>query len=89
MAIMQLNRMSNTEFKQVLSFSEVGTSKIYHVPGGAFYNKVTPEQCFKTEAEAKAAGWDGKLRLLFQSSAQNVGITVQTLLQQVGIDASK
>ena len=30
------------------------TSKIYHVPGGAFYDKVTPEQCFKTEAEAKA-----------------------------------
>src|SRR5689334_9084335 len=33
------------------------TSKIYHVPGGAFYAKVTPEQCFNTEAEAKAAGF--------------------------------
>lgn len=33
------------------------TSKIYHVKGGAFYNRVAPEQCFNTEAEAKAAGF--------------------------------
>lgn len=32
-------------------------SKIYHVPGGSFYNRVKPEQCFQTEAEAKAAGF--------------------------------
>jgi hypothetical protein len=31
--------------------------KIYHVKGGAFYNIVKPEQCFKTESEAKAAGF--------------------------------
>lgn len=32
-------------------------SKIYHVPGGSFYNRVKPEQCFQTEADAKAAGF--------------------------------
>jgi len=31
--------------------------KIYHVKGGAFYNRVKPEQCFSTEAEALAAGF--------------------------------
>ncbi len=31
--------------------------KIYHVKGGAFYNLVKPEQCFKTESEARAAGF--------------------------------
>lgn len=32
-------------------------SKIYHMPGGAFYEKTQPEQCFATEAEAQAAGF--------------------------------
>jgi hypothetical protein len=32
-------------------------SKIYHVKGGAFYDRVKPEQCFNTEAEAQAAGF--------------------------------
>jgi len=31
--------------------------KIYHVPGGAYYNKTNPEEWFKTEAEAEAAGY--------------------------------
>lgn len=31
--------------------------KIYHVPGGSFYKTVKPEQCFKTESEATAAGF--------------------------------
>ena len=31
--------------------------KIYHIAGGAFYKTVKPEQCFKTEAEAVAAGF--------------------------------
>jgi hypothetical protein len=31
--------------------------KIYHVVGGAFYNRVKPEECFNTEAEALAAGF--------------------------------
>ncbi len=34
-----------------------GGRKIYHVQGGAFYKIVKPEQCFKTEAEALAAGF--------------------------------
>ena len=31
--------------------------KIYHVPGGAFYNRTNPEAWFNTEAEAQAAGY--------------------------------
>jgi hypothetical protein len=33
-------------------------SMIYHLPGGAFYNKTTsPIRCFDTETDAKAAGF--------------------------------
>lgn len=33
-------------------------SKIYHVKGGAFYERVTkPEKCFATEEEAKSSGY--------------------------------
>lgn len=33
-------------------------SKIYHLKGGAFYDRVTkPVVCFKTEDEARAAGY--------------------------------
>ena len=31
--------------------------KLFHVPTGAFYITVKPEQCFKTESEAVAAGF--------------------------------
>lgn len=31
--------------------------KIYHVPGGAFYDKTDAEEWFNTEAEAQAAGY--------------------------------
>ena len=37
-------------------------SRIYHVPGGAFYNRTVPEMCFNTETEAKAAGFRKSLR---------------------------
>jgi hypothetical protein len=34
------------------------SSKIYHLPGGAFYERVTsPAACFNTESEAIAAGY--------------------------------
>ncbi|HEX5429784.1 MAG TPA: hypothetical protein VFX17_01750 [Patescibacteria group bacterium] len=34
------------------------SSHIYHMPGGAFYDKTThPIACFDTEAEAQAAGF--------------------------------
>ncbi|OGE81119.1 MAG: hypothetical protein A3H72_00875 [Candidatus Doudnabacteria bacterium RIFCSPLOWO2_02_FULL_48_8] len=33
------------------------TGKIYHMPGGAFYNRTNPEICFTTESEAQAAGF--------------------------------
>lgn len=31
--------------------------KIYHMPGGSFYNRTNPEQCFDTEEAAQAAGF--------------------------------
>lgn len=34
-----------------------GKSRIYHMPGGAFYERTNPEMCFDTEAEAQAAGF--------------------------------
>lgn len=33
------------------------SSMIYHVPGGAFYEKTNPEECFATEAAAQKAGY--------------------------------
>ena len=32
-------------------------SRIYHLPGGAFYKRTAAEACFNTEAEAQAAGF--------------------------------
>lgn len=32
-------------------------SGIYHVPGGAYYSKTQPEECFSSEAAAKKAGY--------------------------------
>jgi len=31
--------------------------KIYHVPGGQFYDRTVPEECFATREEAEAAGY--------------------------------
>ncbi|GAA2074591.1 hypothetical protein GCM10009725_03980 [Aeromicrobium tamlense] len=33
------------------------SSMIYHVPGGAYYDRTKPEECFATEGAAKAAGY--------------------------------
>ncbi|OGE86632.1 MAG: hypothetical protein A3J48_01675 [Candidatus Doudnabacteria bacterium RIFCSPHIGHO2_02_FULL_46_11] len=33
------------------------SSRIYHLPGGSFYDRTDPEMCFNTEAEAQAAGF--------------------------------
>ncbi|HAG27177.1 TPA: hypothetical protein DCG61_00120 [Patescibacteria group bacterium] len=32
-------------------------SRLYHLPGGAFYDRTNPQVCFETEAEAQAAGY--------------------------------
>lgn len=32
-------------------------SKIYHIPGGAFYDRTSPAACFNSEEEALAAGY--------------------------------
>lgn len=34
-----------------------GKSKIYHLQGGAFYERTQEEMCFQTESEAEAAGF--------------------------------
>ncbi|MFE4243176.1 sunset domain-containing protein [Peribacillus butanolivorans] len=36
--------------------------KIYHVPGGQFYDKTNAEQTFCTEGEAKSAGYRESIR---------------------------
>lgn len=33
------------------------SSMIYHVPGGAYYDRTNPEKCFTTESAAQAAGY--------------------------------
>lgn len=33
------------------------SSMIYHVPGGAYYTRTNPEECFRTESAAVAAGY--------------------------------
>ena len=54
-----------------------------NVPGP----KVDIEAGKKLVAEAKAAGWDGKIRLLAGTSpeGQAIGLTVQTALQAIGM----
>ncbi|WP_029136709.1 sunset domain-containing protein [Nakamurella lactea] len=37
-------------------------SMIYHVPGGEFYDRTNPEECFATEADAVAAGYRASKR---------------------------
>jgi micrococcal nuclease len=32
-------------------------SGIYHVPGGQFYDRINPEECFASESNAQAAGY--------------------------------
>ena len=34
-----------------------GNSGIYHVPGGRYYDVTVPEECFRTAADAEAAGY--------------------------------
>lgn len=36
--------------------------KIYHLPGGAYYDRTNPEVWFKTESEAQAAGFRASMR---------------------------
>lgn len=56
-----------------------------NVPGP----KVDPARARTLVAEAKAAGWDGKLRILENNTPARsaAGLAAQTMLQAVGIDA--
>lgn len=38
------------------------SSMIYHVPGGAFYSRTNPEQCFASASAAKSAGYRASKR---------------------------
>ena len=55
------------------------------VPGAKF----DPEAAKKLVAEAKTAGWNGTVRLLFVNTqvSRDMGLAVQTMLQAVGINA--
>jgi peptide/nickel transport system substrate-binding protein len=55
------------------------------VPGPEY----DPDEAKRLIAEAKAEGWDGKVRLLYNNTptAVNVGQATQTMLQAVGIEA--
>lgn len=33
------------------------SSMIYHMPGGTYYSRTKPEECFSTESAARAAGY--------------------------------
>ena len=35
---------------------------IFHVPGGGFYARTRPEDCFRTPADAQQAGYRPSLR---------------------------
>jgi hypothetical protein len=35
------------------NISYYGGQRIYHIPGGDYYNVTNPEQCFATEADAQ------------------------------------
>lgn len=48
----QANAMSTEECKVKGS-----KSKIYHLPGGSFYNRTNAAQCFATEDDAISAGY--------------------------------
>jgi peptide/nickel transport system substrate-binding protein len=57
-----------------------------NVPGP----KYDPEAAKKLVQEAKAAGWDGKVRLLWRNDtfSLNVSIATETMLKAVGIDVT-
>lgn len=38
------------------------SSMIYHVPGGAYYDRTSPEECFATTSDAEAAGYRASQR---------------------------
>jgi peptide/nickel transport system substrate-binding protein len=70
-----------------LTGTELIQSDFPWYPAGITPPKYDPDAAKRLVAEAKAGGWDGKVRLLFQNSAQNLGLALQTMLQAVGIDA--
>ena len=40
----------------------IGTERVYHVPGGAYYTRTYPEECFGTAADAAAGGYRASSR---------------------------
>ncbi len=44
------------------NIQQQGGTKIYHSPGGAFYNETNPERCFVDAAAAEAEGFRASLR---------------------------
>lgn len=40
----------------------IGSERIYHRPGDAFYDRTQPEECFTTSSSAKDAGYRASSR---------------------------
>lgn len=51
------NEPGNCAANQIKGNIGSGNSRVYHLPGGSFYNRTVAEMCFNTEAEAQAAGF--------------------------------
>jgi peptide/nickel transport system substrate-binding protein len=51
--------------------------------------KYDAEQAKKLVADAKAAGWDGSIRLLCHTGLPEWGVAVQTMLEQVGMKVNR
>ncbi len=52
------NKAANPATNAASCYIKGTSSRIYHLPGGAFYDRVTnPAACFNSEAEAGTAGY--------------------------------
>ena len=74
---------------KLLYGSEMLQSSFPWYPGVAG-PKYDPDAAKKLVTEAKAAGWNGNVRLVFVNSevSKNSGLAVQTMLQAVGMNAT-
>ena len=61
--ISNTNTSSNQQCKKVIKGNITSSGKkIYHVPGGQYYEVTKPEQTFCTEEEAQKAGYRKSMR---------------------------
>lgn len=56
-AIRHISRVSDFTCPAWAPIKGNASSRIYHVPGGRYYNATNPEECFRSEAAAVGAGY--------------------------------